>query len=383
MSPSSLRTDQADVPSLTADRELRWSWRLFGLMALAWLLYGLGLYISGRAEGSTTPWATELIWRGSNAVLWLALTPPIFFLTRAFPVPGDHGVRNTAVHGFAAVGLSIVHMLIFLPVNHRLNPDFPSHYASLAAFFANQAAYRTVTGVITYGLVFFVFASDAHYRRARRETLRSEALRRQLAEAELQALRMQIQPHFLFNTLHSIASLIQESPCEAQTMVSRLGDFLRAALERGAVQTLRFEDELRFAELYLDIQRVRFGDRLTVKVDVPAEALGAEAPSLILQPLVENAIQHGVAPALGPIELTIAARTVEGTLEVTLRNSERRPGPPRVRRSPAEGLGLYNTRARLQKAYGEAASLTVEAPQPGVFQVILRMPLRELGNAGA
>ena len=323
MSPVSLRPDPAaDTRAATLDGELRWSWRLFALMTAAWVLYGLALYVSGQAEGSTTPWRWDLIWRGSNAVLWLAFTPAIFVLTRAFPVPGEHRIRNATFHGLAAVGLAVAHLLIFLPLNHWLIPDFPSPYPSLAAAFANQTVYRTVTGVITYGVVFFVFASDAHYRRARFEALRAEELRRQLAEAQLQALRMQIQPHFLFNTLHSIASLIQEAPSEALAMVARLGDFLRAALERGAVQTLRLEDELRFPELYLDIQRVRFGDRLSVTVDAAPEVLGAETPSLILQPLVENAIQHGVAPALGPVDLTIAARRRDGDLEVSLRNSE-------------------------------------------------------------
>jgi hypothetical protein len=377
MSPNSSQTDR------TADSDLRWSWRLFGVMALAWALYGLGLYASGRFEGSTNPWTTDLSWRGTNALLWLAFTPVIFFLTRAFPVPGDHAIRNPVIHGLAALGLSTAHMLIFLPLNHWLSPDFPSHYPSLAAFFANQAVYRTVGGVITYGLVFFVFASEAHYRRARQETLRAEALRRQLAEAELQALRMQIQPHFLFNTLHSISSLIHEAPSEALTMVSRLGDFLRATLERGAGQTLRFEDELRFVELYLDIQRVRFGDRLTVTLDVSPEVLGAEAPSLLLQPLVENAIQHGVAPALGPVELVIAARRRDGDLEITLSNREAGAGSGRAGPEPVEGLGLANTRARLNRAYGDHASLAFAARGAGAFEVSVRMPMRELSDAGA
>jgi two-component system, LytTR family, sensor kinase len=377
-----LRTGQAaDAWPSPPEGELRWSWRLFLLMAAVWSLLGLAFYASSQAEGSTTPWTSEAIWRGANALLWLIFSPPIFFLTRAFPVPGDHRIRNTAIHIVAALGFSIAHLLIFLPVNRWLDPDFHLRYPSLAAAFANQEVYRTVTGMVTYGVVFFVFASDAHYRRARLEALRSEELRRQLAEAQLQALRMQIQPHFLFNTLHSISALIHESPSEALTMVSRLGDFLRAALDRGAVQTIRLEDELRFAELYLDIERVRFGDRLQVAVEIAPGVLGAEAPALILQPLVENAIRHGVAPAMGRVDLAIVATRCDGDLEIRLRNSERNPGAARLRPAPIEGLGLSNTRARLRQTYGDRASLKVDASGPGAFQVTIRLPMRERPHA--
>ena len=380
-----------DAASDARAGEARWSWRLFGLMAAAWILYGLGLYISGQAEGSTTPWATDLIWRGSNALLWLALTPAIFLLTRAFPVPSDHGLRNAAIHGLAAVVFALAHLAIFLPVNHRLNPDFPRPLPFVRGVLREpdclpdghrgdhlrRAVLRVrVQRPLSKG-------------RARAETLRVEELRRQLAEAQLQALRMQIQPHFLFNTLHSIASLIHEAPSEALTMVSRLGDFLRAALERGILpaQSLRLEDELKFAELYLDIQRIRFGDRLSVAIEVAPEVLGCEAPSLILQPLVENAIRHGVAPALGAVDLVIAARQQAGMLEVTLRNAERDPGPMATANGATaapltEGLGLSNTRERLARAYGNRASLSVERPKPGAFQVTVRLPMLEAGHGG-
>src|SRR5689334_24280538 len=117
MSLTSPEAAASDPPAARAD-EPAWSWRLYGLMAAVWLLLVLAWRVSSVAEDSTTPLATELVWRGSNAALWLALTPPIFFLTRAFPVPGDRWARNAAIHGLAALGLSLVHLLIFVPVNH-------------------------------------------------------------------------------------------------------------------------------------------------------------------------------------------------------------------------------------------------------------------------
>src|SRR5690242_16754833 len=123
------REGPTTVPTAGEPRgELRWSWQLYGLIAAVWLLLVLAWRVSSVAEDSTTPLATELVWRGSNALLWLALTPLIFFLTRSFPVPGDRMIRNVAIHGLAALGLSITHLSIFVPLNHWLIPDFPNHY---------------------------------------------------------------------------------------------------------------------------------------------------------------------------------------------------------------------------------------------------------------
>lgn len=364
--------------------ELKWSGGLFGLIALAWAAVAVAFYVPGRVEGSTMPWLSDAIWRALNSVIWLSFTPAIFFLAKAFPLAGEHERRNGAVHVAAALALAAAHMFVFLPADHWLDPAALARFPSMGAAFQNQWTYRLVTGSVNYAVVFFIFASVDQTRRARLERYRAEELRRQLAEAQLSALRMQIQPHFLFNTLHSISSLIHEAPSEALTMVSRLGDFLRAALDRGAAQTIPFADELKFAELYLDIERVRFGDRLNVTVEAAPDTLSAAAPTLILQPLVENAIRHGVATAMGMVDLAIVAERRGGQLEVRIRNAERAPDAARGRpAAAAAGLGLANTRARLRQAYGEAASLEVEAGAPGVFQATLRWPVREAADARA
>jgi len=366
--PPSVRT--ADEPP----GELRWSWGLLGLMALAWAVVAAAFYVASRTEGSTAPWQSDAIWRLLANGAWFVFTPAIFFLAKAFPILGGHDRRNGAIHVLAGIGFAVAHMLFFLPAANALDPYFRQRVGSLGAAFADQWTSRLVTGVVNYAVVLFVFASVDHGRRARLERYRAEALSRQLAEAQLSALRMQIQPHFLFNTLHSISALIGETPAEALSMVSRLGDFLRAALERGSAQTIRFEEELRFAQLYLDIERVRFGDRLRLTVEASPEALAAEAPTLILQPLVENAIRHGVAPAMGRVDLRIEAAVRDGELQVRLSNVEQAPAAARRKAAEGEGMGLANTRARLRQAYGEAASLEAENDAPGAFQVTLRLP---------
>ncbi|MFL5296931.1 MAG: sensor histidine kinase [Phenylobacterium sp.] len=377
---------EAPPSGRTADEppgELRWSWGLLGLTAMAWTIMALAFFVSARTEGATFPWVSDAIWRILANGLWFAFTPAIFFLAKAFPVSGDRPAGHVAIHVLAAIAFTIAHMLIFLQADRWLDPYFPARLRSVSSALAEQWPSRLVSGCINYAVVFLVFSSIDRGRRARLERYRAEELRRRLAEAQLSALRMQIQPHFLFNTLHSISSLIHEAPSQAMTMVSRLGDFLRAALERGSQQTLRFEDELRFTGLYLDIERVRFGDRLRVSVEATPEALAAETPTLILQPLVENAIRHGVAPAMGIVDLQISATVRNGELEVRLRNAERHPDPARARPRGADGLGLANTRARLRHAYGEQASLTVEAPAPGAFQATVRLPVHEARHVPA
>ena len=362
----------ADAPA----GELRWSWGLLVILAGAWAFEGLAFFLSSLFEGSDEPWIVDAIWRATNSVLWFAFSPLIFFLTKAFPVADEHARRNAAIHLLAALGVSTAHLAIYLPARAQFDPEFQRHFGPLATAMQTQAAYHILTGMITYGVVFFAFASIDSYRRARMEEHRAEELGRRLAEAQLQALRMQIQPHFLFNTLHSISSLIYESPSEALTMVSRLGEFLRASLERGSAPTLRFEDELKFAELYLAIEKVRFGDRLRLTLAIAPDTLEAETPTLILQPLVENAIRHGVAVALGPVALAIEATRKGDDIEIRLTNRDLDGAAPRRGAAPKEGLGLANTRARLTSAYGDRASLICDAPAAGDFQVTVRMPMK-------
>jgi hypothetical protein len=377
MSP--LRPRPARPDNVRAPRgELRWSLGLLLILAAAWSFEGLAFFFSARFEGSDEPWVSDAIWRSTVTFTWFAFSPLIFFLTKAFPVRGEHAVRNAAAQVLAAFGLGAAHMAIILPVNSWLDPSFKHQFGPLEVALRTQAPYRILTGMITYGVVFFAFAAIDYDRKARAEEHRSEELARRLAEAQLQALRMQIQPHFLFNTLHSISSLIYESPSEALTMVSRLGDFLRASLDRGAAPTIRFEDELRFAELYLAIEKVRFADRLRVTLSIAPEVADVQTPTLILQPLVENAIRHGVAPALGPVELALEAAERDGGIEIRLRNRELAARAANADASaPIEGLGLANTRARLAQAYGGRATLTCEATTPGCFEVTVRMPRQD------
>jgi hypothetical protein len=384
MSLASLPADHAAGPAQPVqDGELKWSARLFLAIAAVWTFVGVAFFLAWLPESreSDWPWMSEAIWTGVNYALWILITPAVFFLAKRHPVPGASRDRNLPVHALAALGLAALQTTSLFLLCRWIDPWFSKHNTSLAQAFL-YGGYRVMTGIATYGVVLFAFSIDAAHRRSRIEERRTGELRRQLAEAELQALRMQIQPHFLFNTLHSISSLIFESPPEAQRMIARLGDFLRATLERGAAKTVPLKDELKFAGLYLEIERVRFADRLKVDVAAPPDLSSAEVPTLILQPLLENAIRHGVARAMGPVALTVAAEARGGALQIVVANRQLSPGGGEAGPAPTGGLGLANTRARLVRAYGDGASLTCAAPAPGAFEATLRLPLRTV-QAGA
>jgi signal transduction histidine kinase len=226
--------------------------------------------------------------------------------------------------------------------------------------------------------VYWVLVSLVHtlrfYRRAEERTRRALELEARLADAKLQALRMQLHPHFLFNTLNAIAALVHKDPRAADDMITNLSELLRATLDTAA-QEIPLRQELEFLDRYLEIQQMRFGERLRVEKDLDAAALDALVPTLILQPLVENAIRHGIEPAARPGVVTLRARRGEdGMLMLSVRDSGG-GSAPREKSSP--GIGLANTRARLEALYGRAASLTLHADAEGGFLVEMQIPFRE------
>jgi LytS/YehU family sensor histidine kinase len=211
--------------------------------------------------------------------------------------------------------------------------------------------------------------------RAQREReARQTQLEGKLASAELQVLKMQLQPHFFFNTLHTISALMEQDVKAARTVLTRLGDLLRLSLDRMSAQEVPLSEELDFLQHYLDIQRTRFHDRLCVDIVVPDELARARVPSLILQPLVENAIRHGIEPRPGPGRSEISARRAGNTLRVRVKDDGPGLGPSGL--PQREGVGLLNTRMRLQQLYGQDQRLELRNLEQGGLEVVVEVPLR-------
>jgi LytS/YehU family sensor histidine kinase len=223
-------------------------------------------------------------------------------------------------------------------------------------------------GIAVYWVVIAVDQGIASQRRAAQ-------LESRLATAQLQALRMQLNPHFLFNTLNAVAALVRKDPEAAEEMVTELGDFLRLTLAGSDAQEVSLREELGFLERYLKIERVRFPDRLTTTVTVEPGTEEARVPSLILQPIVENAIRHGIAGRAEPGRVEVGARRAGDALLLEVRDDGAGLRPERS--GPlGEGVGLANTRARLEQLYGRDGRLEIESPEGRGFRVLLRLPFR-------
>ena len=248
--------------------------------------------------------------------------------------------------------------------------------------------YRTYFGLGFYidliiaSLIIIAVHALLYYRRFRASELEQASLKAQLAQAELKTLKMQLHPHFLFNTLHSISSLVLEDPPKANSMIARLGDFLRLTLEESDEQLVTLKKETEFLRCYLEIEQVRFGDRLAVTLDLEPAALFAQVPHLILQPVVENAIQHAIAPRATPGFIKIEARRFNSELRVEVRDS----GPGITKTAPGlerQGLGLSNVRARLDQVYGPDHHFEIKNGLEGGLTVIMQVPFRTESGDGA
>lgn len=216
-----------------------------------------------------------------------------------------------------------------------------------------------------------------YYQKLRERELRASQLEAQLAQSQLQVLKMQLHPHFLFNTLNAISALIRESPDEAEEMVSRLGGLLRMTLETAGVQEVPFREELKFLKHYLDIEQTRFHDRLKVVMTIEPETLNALVPSMILQPLVENSVRHGVAPHPEGGCIKIKAWRDNSTLRVDVEDD----GPGLYNATPPkERVGLTNTRARVKNLYGDEHGLTLRNATGGGLVVSLTIPFRTVSR---
>jgi two-component system, LytTR family, sensor kinase len=316
-----------------------------GAYLLGWTLVGLFFasqaYLTYKYSGGAAPWLFLVKFSLCEWYAWALLAFAIVPLARRFPLAHEKWMRNAALHFVAAVCVALLKWAIDNQVRHYV----------LGIAGAMSLAYRLHLNMLTYWAIVGVTNGYDYYRRYREGELRTSQLTAQLAQAQLQALRMQLHPHFLFNTLNAISTLVHRDPEAADRMIARLSDLLRLTLEDAGLQEVPLTKELDFLERYLDIERVRFADRLTVHVDVAPETLDAQVPYLILQPLVENAIRHGIAPCAAPGRVAICARRLNGMLQLEVRDDG--PGfPPPGESNGRQGLGLSSTRARLEQIYG-------------------------------
>ncbi len=310
-----------------------------------------------------------------NFAMWVGYamwTPAIFWLGRRFRFDRDGWTRALAVHVPASVVITTLHLTLVALFRYYLqglrggSPELST--TILDAFF------RTVDQILpAYWAVIGLQHAVDYYRQARAREVRAARLETRLIESQLQTLQQQLHPHFLFNTLHAISSLVHRDPDKADLMVERLSDLLRITLRKVGVQEVELVQELEYLRAYLDIEQVHFGPRLRIEYRIDAAALDVLVPTLILQPLVENAIRHGLEPLVRGGTLTIDAQADGDTMWLRIKDD----GVGFAKNSPRrEGVGLANTRSRLERLYGEAAALTLRENPGGGVRVDIYIPLR-------
>lgn len=307
---------------------------------------------------------------GAQWWVWGLLSPVVFALANRFPVTRDSWHTAVPLHLLAAAAMSVVHAtLIALVVMQLPFGDMPRTFGMI---FSSYAYSRLQSNLLIYIALLAVHAGLVQASLARERAVHAVALEGALARAELDALRMQLNPHFLFNTLHAIRTLVEADPTAARQMLLRLGDLLHATLDASAQQESSLEDELTLLRGYLDIEATRFADRLRVEFDVPSSLRDARVPSFVLQPLAENAVRHGIAQRVAGGTIHISAREESGALRIVMVNDA--PSSP-AKDTRGHGVGLASTRARLLRLYGPAASVSLSL-HDNQATLDMRLPLR-------
>jgi sensor histidine kinase YesM len=340
--------------------------RNYGLILLAWTVVGLFFFSQSLTQKlfsrDPTPWWHFLVGWLVGVYTSACLTPVILWLGRRFPIERQNWRRRVALHLALSIGFSFVQLawessiLPFLGVFPSVMKGFVGTFfvVFMLGFHGNITTYFTILG-IQYGFRYYRKYQERQ-REALRLELRAAELQSQLMRAQLSALKMQLQPHFLFNTLNAIMVLVrQQKGRQAEEMVARLSDLLRCVLEDVEAQEVPLRRELEYLKLYLSIEQVRFQDRLRVGICADAAILDAAVPHMGLQPIVENAIRHGIGRSSAAGRIEIVARRVNETLQIKVQDDG-----PGLSSSTGRGIGLANTRARLEQLYGEAAQLSVE-----------------------
>jgi two-component system LytT family sensor kinase len=365
VSPSARMVGSRSVPLVPGHEPTAW------LVVLAgWTVVGLGYFLSSAfaASGDSQPtgaWAALLLFTVGTAWIWAALTPPVLWLTRNASLAPDNRTRSAGIYLLTGIGFFVASGVLEWVLGLATGMTTAEEFWSTLLFECLATRVLAYLAIVTLGWT-------AHYFGLyRTRQLHASELETRLARTHLQVLKMQLQPHFLFNTLNAVAELVHTEPDAADLMITRLGRLLRLSLDNAGHQVVPLRQEIDFLRVYLDIEQVRFQDRLQIVWDVAPDTLEAAVPTLLWQPVLENAIRHGVTPLAGLGRVVIASRREGDELVLEIRDNG--TGLP-AGRAPREGVGLRNIRERVYQLYGLRARFSL-TPAPGGGTVAgLRLP---------
>ena len=348
--------------------------RYVGLWTIVAVVFAQQRYLQDELTGHTWGAFDYLRWSLIQWYTWAALAPLVFRLAARYPIRPPVRLRGLGMQLPLSLGVTMLAQVAGAFVSmftegsslgEQLNQFVGQHFA---------------TGLLTYWALFAIQQAMHYHDEKTRRDVEAGRLAAELAQSRLQALKSQLQPHFLFNTLHAIATLLKEDALSAEDMLLRLSELLRAFLEDYDGQEISLRRELVLLDLYLGIQQMRFKDRLTTRIYVAPDTLDCAVPSLILQPIVENAIRHGIGERLGVDCVEIESRRDGDTLriEVRNRNSTLKKDGQSVGKANGHGIGLSNTALRLRELYGDAAQVRLDMIWPEGVVCRIALPYREI-----
>jgi len=372
---------------MNLNRVLQSRWRKYGLIFGFWALVAVVEAAQNYAsqfvmENHAFPWGLAFRRAFEEWYPWAFLTVGILWVARRLDLERASAKRWFFLHLAGSALLSLVYFAIYAGLLSGQKSVIDGTTFEFGRVFRKLIIYYCHVTVIIYWMIVLAHLGWHYYRRNRERESQASALATELVRARLEVLRMQLNPHFLFNTLHVISALIHDNPEDADRIVARLSELLRVSLEQSDTQEVPLRQELSFLERYLEIEQVRFQDRLAVELDIESGLDDILVPSLILQPLVENAIRHGIAPREDMGRVKIAARRLNGMLE--LKVGDNGPGLPEIEvASHPEGVGLSNTRSRLSHLYGANHQFQLTPAPGGGLEVTLLIPCRTETHASA
>lgn len=354
---------------------LKW-FAIWGLWTLFGIYFTSQVALQSQAFPNPTPFWRVLIWQLFSGYLWFLMSPLILWLGNKFAFEDGKWKTSIPIHFLASLVIAVTQLAVdafVLPKLGYMSTAGPLPYFEILK---RILLFNLHFSVAIYWGVLGVQQAIKYYRKNRERELRTSQLEARLATTRLQVLKMQLHPHFLFNTLNAISELIYRDPESAERMISDLSDLLRMSFENLEVQEIPLKQELEFLEKYLEIELTRFHDRLKVDMNISPDTLDASVPNMILQPLVENAIKHGIGPRSSGGKIDIGATRENGHLALTVRDNGL--GVPfRDIENLSEGVGLSNTRRRLKHLYGEHHSFNLKNDDDSGLVVNLVIPYKE------
>ncbi len=348
----------------------------FFIIFSTWIIFGLFLaldmYLFYPFPRQSFNLYNELSWELTLSLIWAFSTPIVIAISRRFPIERKTWIRRVSLHLIVSFTLSffqcLAHGLIRIVILH---PAFSENTSILR----QSLFYNIDKMMMVYFIILFVDHGVSYSRKLKENEVRASKLEAQLMQAQLQALKMQLHPHFLFNTLNAVTTLLHKDPMAAERMIVRLGDLLRFTLEKAGTQLVPLQEEIQFLKSYLEIEQIRFHDRISIVFDVPLDTVDLQVPIFLLQPLVENAIKHGFAPSSAPGKIEIIARRENSALRLLVKDNGagiRSKTGSGVR----EGVGISNTKAQLRQLYNSSFNFELINSENGGTTASISIPLR-------